>query len=143
MYVAMGHISLGIYTWYMGPENYYELRVDGHTELVLPLLAESYQLPVHLMVYHHNQREDGVECTLSRPYSPNEVSMRSTDSNTRVRKYGDHLTKFSFMVESSEERSGTYHVRCQGKDYYRPESTWFPVAAKKEITLRFEKGNFQ
>ena len=140
LHVAMEHISLGIYTWYMRLENYDELRVDGHTEVVLPLLAEPYQLPVHLMVYHHNQREEGVECSLRRPHSPNEVSMKSTDSSTHIHKYGDHLTKFSFMVESSEEKSGTYHVWCQGKDYYRPESTWFPVTAKKEITLRFEHG---
>ena len=130
---------LGIYTWHMGPENYEELRLSGHTDVLIPLLPDPYSLPVYFMLYHESPHRAGVECWLQRPYTPSPARMSPQNTGKHVRHYGNHMTRFSFMVEAKSAKSGTYTVSCQGKYYYQPDSAWYPVHVKKEITLRFEK----
>ena len=130
---------LGIYTWYMGPENYEELRLSGHTDVLIPLLPDPYSLPVYFMLYHESPHGAGVECWLQRPYAPSPARMTPQNTEKHVRHYGNHMTRFSFMVEAKSAKSGTYTVSCRGKYYYQPDSAWYPVHVKKEITLRFEK----
>lgn len=135
----MDPLSIGMYTWFMGRENYDELRFSGGTDLLLPLHPEPYQLPVYLMLFHQSTRKE-VECKLQRPYISSPTPMKIAKSGNQVWHYTKHLTKLMFLVESEPEKSGTYTVSCQGKYYYRPESAWFPLHVEKEITLRFEKG---
>ena len=63
----MEPLSLGIYTWFMSIENYDDLRLSGSTDLLVPLLPETYSLPVYLTLFHETKRKK-VKCTLKRPY---------------------------------------------------------------------------
>ena len=138
---AMEALSLGIYTWFMSRKNYDDLRLQGGTELLVPLLPdESYHLPVYLTLFHEASREDGVKCTLQRPYVVSPVPLAVTKQSSHVWHYTKHLTKMMFKVESVPKKSGTYTVKCQGKYYYQPEDIWLPLHTEKHITLRFEKG---
>ena len=135
----MEPLSLGIYTWFMNIENYDDLRLSGSTDLLVPLLPETYSLPVYLTLFHEAERKK-VKCTLQRPYVSDPIPIKITKSGNRVWHYTEHLTRVMFQVESAAAKSGTYTVSCEGQYYYHPDSAWLPLQVQKEITLRFEKG---
>ena len=137
---AMEPLSLSIYTWFMGQENYNQLMLNDSTELLVPLLPdETYNLPVFLMIFHESQRDE-VQCMLQRPYTmtPTQLQLKLADKN--VRHYTKHLTKIQFVVEAEPEKSGIYTVSCTGKYYYEPDDKWYAIDVKKIFTLRFEEG---
>lgn len=127
----MDPLSISIYTWFMDLDNYNELRLRDSTDLVLPLLPESYKLPVYVMIF----KQSKVQCTLQRPYAANPVSLEGNGKS-----YTEELTRVTFYVKSAPEKSGTYTVSCLGKYYHPVEQDWYPIQTEKDITLRFEKG---
>lgn len=123
----MDPLSIGIYTWFMSLENYNELRFQGSTDLLVPLLPEPYKLDVYVMAY---KQWSEVQCTLQRPYVASPVPLKMPHTFPRAK----------FQVVSAPEKSGTYTVSCLSKYFYPPEDAWYPIKVEKDITLRFEKG---
>ena len=130
---------MGIYTWFMSIGNYDELRLSGSTDLLIPLLPETYKLTVYVMIFHMIDRHS-IQCTLQRPYVPNPTPINIKKRGNQVRHYSKHLTRVMFQIKSTAEKSGTYTVSCKEKLNYTPGSVWFPLQVIKQITLRFEKG---
>ena len=142
MIAAMEPLSLGIYTWFMKIENYDELRLQGSTNLLVPLLpGEPYDLPVYVILFHEAARKK-VKCALQRPYVSSATPLDIMKRSDHVWHYTKQLTRMRFLIKSSPEKSGTYTVKCQGKYYYPPETSWFPVHVEKDITIRFERGKY-
>ena len=120
--------------------HYDQLRLQGHTELLLPLLNDRiYSLPVQILIFHESSRSE-VECTLGRPYTATALPVDLTKENgAHVIHIGRHLTRVMLRVGASQEKSGTYTVSCSGKYFYPLDNKWYPMQVEKSIALRFEK----
>ena len=136
----MTEFKVGLYTWYMHSRNYHELRVDGHTEIVVPLLDHHYKLPVDIIAFHYHPVAD-LECRFKEAHSvdyerltPLRTFYYNLPSLHRI-----YCTRYTVFLNASAEKSGTYSLRCSGANYYHPDWAWLPVTVTKEITLRFEK----
>ena len=126
--------SVGVYTWYMEPRHYRELRLAGHTtEVVIPLLSRSYTLPVHIVFFRQEEvRGNKISCALKQP--------DSTDARHLTRQGWGRVTRFVYFVHPATKNSGIYLAQCTAKYYYQPEQVWYPFSVEKEVKLRFVNG---
>ena len=137
---AVVEFNVGLYTWYMSFRHYHELRKDGHTELVVPLLDHHYELPIDIIALHYHPVAD-LECRFKEAHSLDYEILRPSGASyyyTYTRQRVLH-TQYTVYLSASAEKSGTYSLRCSGASYYRPEKEWVPATITKELTLRFEK----